>query len=77
MKFFDVSLEEDLEDIEDVIEGCQKVDNPVAEVIGHSFNKRSHTLKNLHFKMKYNFKCDREFVNAVRMYNDAKPALKN
>ena len=48
----------------------------MAEVIGHSFNKKPHILKNLHFKMKYNFECERVFVDAVRMYNSAKPSLK-
>ena len=76
VKEIDVDIEEDPVDILDVIEGCRTVDQPVAEVIGHSFNKKSHILKNLFIKMQYNFNCDREFVNAMRMYNNAKPSLK-
>ena len=76
VKEINIAIEEDLDDILDVIEGCRTVDHPVAEVIGHSFNKKSHILKNLFIKMQYNFNCDREFVNAVRMYNNAKPSLK-
>ena len=26
--------------------------------------------------MSYNFECERQFINAIRMYNNAKPSLK-
>ena len=74
IKEFNIAFEEELDDIYDVIEGCRTVEEPVAEVIGHSFNKKPHILNNLYLKMSYNFECERQFINAIRMYNNAKPS---
>ena len=76
MKETNVEVKEDVNDIMDVIDGSKTVPDPVAEVIGHSFNKKTRIIKNLYLRMNYNFDCEREFVNALRMYSNAKPALK-
>ena len=49
----------------------------MAEVIGHTFNKKRSILKNLFLKMAFNFEYEYEYVNAMEMYNIAIPSLKD
>lgn len=67
----DVEVEDNLDDYLDVLEGIKTVEKPDAEVLGHTFNQKIHVIKNLFFKMKFNFECDQEYIGALRMYRNA------
>lgn len=54
-----------------MLEGIKTVEKPDAEVLGHTFNQKIHVIKNLFFKMKFNFECDQEYIGALRMYRNA------
>ena len=71
----DIEVEDEPADHLEVLEGSRTVDKPDAEVVGHTFNKKSHVVKNLYFKMTYNFECDQEYVAAFRVYKNAQPWL--
>ena len=64
IKDFDVAFEESNDDILGIVKGSIIVDDRLAEVIGHSFNKEPHVLKNLYLTKKYNFECEMIMTDA-------------